>query len=144
MAGKKIRLYVQQLSCMLVACLTLMSTLSFTVHKHYCADTLVTTSLRPSAHTNCCEAVLSTHKDHQLHQQAHCCHDQQIYVKGQHDVQQDAPEAVATIVCSIPEINEGWDELQVCTTLEQEVSIPAKGPPKSQEPLYILLASFLI
>jgi len=71
-----------------MAFVVLFSTMSFTVNKHYCGDTLVDTSLFREAKSCGMEMQSSSSKDCSVLKK-NCCSNEQIVVEGQDDLKLD-------------------------------------------------------
>ena len=72
-----------------LAILVLFSTLSFTIHKHYCGETLVDTSLFAEADSCGMEAKAPAPEDRCTIQMKNCCTDVVDVIEGQDDLKID-------------------------------------------------------
>jgi hypothetical protein len=75
-----------KITSMLIALVVLFSTMSFTITKHYCGDTLVDTSIFDKASTCGMEAQDTSASSDCSVLNIDCCNDEQIVVDGQDEL----------------------------------------------------------
>lgn len=75
-----------KITSMLIALVVLFSTMSFTITKHYCGDTLVDTSIFDKASTCGMETQFTSASSDCSILKIDCCNDEQIVVDGQDEL----------------------------------------------------------
>lgn len=131
---------------MLLACVTVSSTMSFSVHQHYCSNTLVGISLHELPHQMCCEQFLTSTTQQQFHQASHCCHDKHHIIQGQQELQ-DTAHGFSThvMVFDLPVLPSDAVAIHVTQTATPDKQGSA-GPPNRDRAtaIYLLNETFLI
>ena len=84
--------FFRNITAVSLACLMLVSTMSFTINKHYCGDHLVSTSVILKAETCGMEKQIPTTKKGCSVIKKNCCKDEIQLVKGQDDLKLDFSE----------------------------------------------------
>ncbi len=75
---------IHKIASILMTCMILVSTMSFTIDMHYCGDTLVDTSIFKEADT-CGMEIQKPSKQCSVSKKS-CCSDKQIVIEGQDEV----------------------------------------------------------
>ena len=75
-----------KISSVLMACVVLFSTMSFTVNMHYCGDTLVETAIFQAAEGCGMEVEIPSTEGCSI-AKINCCDDKQLVIEGQEELQ---------------------------------------------------------
>lgn len=125
-----------------LAAVLILSTMSFTVHKHFCGAFLANVSLIvPSS--GCGMEQFMTEDSCELNALPSCCHDKQELLQGQDTLKMDVLAVFQTAVYYAPEITNGFTK-PIQTLKNAPTANLANAPPLIQRHLYILHDSFLI
>ncbi|MDP5101897.1 MAG: hypothetical protein NWQ09_11270 [Nonlabens sp.] len=120
----------------------ILSTMSFTVHKHFCGAFLANVSLIvPSAGCGMEQAL--TEDSCELSELPGCCNDKQELLQGQDTLKMDVLAVFQTAVYYAPGIT-NWFTKPIQTLKNAPAANLANAPPLIQRHLYILHDSFLI
>jgi|GEM_PF-245622 len=119
-----------------------LSTTSFTVHKHFCGSFLVDVSIVvPSSGCGMEQAVAPDSCEERL--AASCCSDKQELVQGQDTLKMDFFAHVLSPAFSVPEVT-SWSHPILTAQTQEPHTHRANEPPATRRQLYILHDSFLI
>ena len=108
--------FFRTITAVSLACLMLVSTMSFTINKHFCGDHLVSTSVVLKANTCGMEKLTPTPQKDCSILKKNCCKDEIRLVKGQDDLKLDFSELdfqqqifITSLVISYSNLFEGQD-----------------------------------
>ena len=120
----------------------ILSTMSFTVHKHFCGAFLADVSLIVPSGGCGMEQVL-TEDSCERNALPGCCHDKQELLQGQDTLKMDVLVVFQTAIYYAPEMS-NWFTKPIQTVKNAPTANLVKPPQLIQRHLYILHDSFLI
>lgn len=133
---------LQKAFAFFMAAVLVLSTMSFTVHKHFCGSFLVDVSIVvPSSGCGMEQLVLSDSCEERL--AASCCSDKQELVQGQDTLKMDFFALVLNPAFSVPEVT-SWSHPILTVQTQEPHTHRAIEPPATRRQLYLLHDSFLI
>ncbi|WP_429725717.1 HYC_CC_PP family protein [Aquimarina litoralis] len=133
----------KKISSLLLACLVLMSTLSFTVGKHYCGRFLVDVSVY--AKPKKCGMDMLNHSEKQVGEiiQKSCCKDEIIVVEGQNELKNSLDPIEYTNQLFL--VSYLYSLSSLFSLDEERKLIPKEySPPERVQDIQILYETFLI
>ncbi|QKX04251.1 hypothetical protein HN014_04770 [Aquimarina sp. TRL1] len=135
---------LHKIGSFVLACIVLLSTMSFTVHKHYCGKILVDASLYTKAKTCGMEAMYDIQEGQKSSmEKKSCCSDETVVIEGQNELktsfdQLDMPQQL-------------WITSFVYTYIKRFVDVEQQpllylthSPPERTRDIVVLYETFLI
>lgn len=114
---ESMKAFIKNIASVFLAFLVLFSTMSFSIHEHYCGDTLVDTAIFKQAKTRGIEMSLSKTTSEDVILQKNCCKNEHIVIEGQDELKTtvnslslDQQLFVASFVYYYINLFEGLDE----------------------------------
>jgi hypothetical protein len=108
--------FLHKTMAIMMACVVLISTMSFTVDMHYCGDTLVDTAIFHKVKTCGMEMQKPSTKDCSITKK-NCCSDKQIVLDGQDELHLsfdglslEQQQFITSFVCTYSDLFEGVEE----------------------------------